>query len=46
MFAQLVEADKVMRERLQVIQVACETGWRTARNLAAVHSGSEAHYFP
>jgi len=38
-FGQLVEADKVMRARLQVIQVACETGWKTAKNLAAVHSG-------
>jgi len=39
-FGQLVEADKVMRARLQVIQVACEQGWKTAKNLAAVHSGN------
>jgi len=34
-----MEVDKSLRDRLFVVQVACEAGWKMARNLSAVNQG-------
>jgi len=37
----LIEVDRSLRERLYVVQVACEQGWKMARNLSAVSQGKK-----
>lgn len=35
----MMEVDKGLQDRLYVVQVACENGWKLARNLSAVNQG-------
>lgn len=39
MIVSLMEIDKSLRDRLYVVQVACESGWKLARTLSAVNQG-------
>lgn len=40
MLVTLMEIDKSLRDRLYVVQVACESGWKMAKNLSAVNQGN------
>lgn len=41
----LIEIDKALRDRLYVVQVACESGWKLARNLSAVNQGKFTRHY-
>jgi len=44
MFRIMIEVDENLRERLHVLQAACENGWKVVRHLSSINEGKKSHF--